>query len=537
MYEYSVGRNCTNHAGPLFVQTYALFVVQSKTVKTKFVDFTLNNRDESLKTLGPTMKSKIEIEADEFRRKMIKVESTKGLVKGMYVQITNKPNSVEKVDHENNVITLSFSVHLERGEELIFTLGKCDDIEPSDPDGNRLVLLTDTDHVPYEKMCDCNMRFALLTEYVEHSRTLEKYLTDEPYDIKWTTKMLLTIYKQLAKMFPYFVHNDLNLSNVLIDAQGNPRIIDYGRSYFQSRANSSDNIYRQFRSLKKCNSTESGFEEVWNHGQQQQPFMKGCLRKKRSIITRKIWKTKTNSNSCRNHKNETDSRDNVDLLLLTQVQEALKLKPDDDLELVLNKINNIHALEWKPNDKETINNIHEAEALKLKPNDKETINNIHEAKALELKPDDKETINNIHKAEALELKPDDKETINNIHKAEALELKPDDKETINNIHEAVIFLAKLDFMLAEQSRSVRSAPSAPSAQQSTPQSSHSVKQSTPQSSHSVKQSVTTTQNSVQQSVTTAPKMKSITLRSGYPLLDTLEKVRNGGRRKQTQRRR
>ena len=178
----------------------------------------------------------------------------------------------------------------------------------------------------YDDICKCNAKFALLIEYVDNSESLENYLKNIDYDMSKTLLILQKIYYSLNSLYPNFVHNDLTLENVLVTQTGEPKIIDYGRSYFKGTTNSSDHIYEIISG--HCNlqdqfgdtttkGEDNGFFEIWNPNK--------LLKNSTSFMNK----------DCQQECN--DCRDTKDLILLYNLN--YKYQHDDDLKKVLNKIN------------------------------------------------------------------------------------------------------------------------------------------------------------------------------------------------------
>jgi len=178
----------------------------------------------------------------------------------------------------------------------------------------------------YHDICKCNQNFALLIEYVDDALSLEDYLKSIDYDMSKTLSILHKIYSSLNSLYPNFVHNDLTLENVLVTQTGEPKIIDYGRSYFKGTTNSSDHIYEiisEYCTLQDqfgdttTKGENNGFFEIWNPNK--------LLKNSTSFMNK----------DCQQECN--DCRDTKDLVLLYNLN--YKYQHDDDLKQFLEKIN------------------------------------------------------------------------------------------------------------------------------------------------------------------------------------------------------
>lgn len=116
----------------------------------------------------------------------------------------------------------------------------------------------------YADICNCNQNFALLVEYIDESKSIDKYFQNINYNFDKTLLILKKIYNELSNLHPNFVHNDLTLENVLVDPSGNPKIIDYGRCYFNTKNNSSEKIFEIVEKNCYDKGIDNGFFDIWN---------------------------------------------------------------------------------------------------------------------------------------------------------------------------------------------------------------------------------------------------------------------------------
>ena len=177
----------------------------------------------------------------------------------------------------------------------------------------------------YDHICDCNQNFALLVEYIDGSKSLNNYFQNINYNFYKTLSILTKIYNALSNLYPNFVHNDLTLENVLVDASGNPKIIDYGRCYFNTEKNSSKKILEQVNENCSDEGINNGFADIWNRDREK---------------TKKGMDSFMNQNcGCEKEICQLDCiscRDNKDLRLLYDLNE--KYTTNDELKNLFKRV-------------------------------------------------------------------------------------------------------------------------------------------------------------------------------------------------------
>jgi hypothetical protein len=147
---------------------------------------------------------------------------------------------------------------------------------------SRLELEYDTN---FKRACEESEKISILIQHIQNSYTLLDMLTDNfvYYELVY---VLFIVYHALSALREKFTHYDLHSGNVLIyvpdpnkyieyhyyEADGNiisfkspyiPKIIDYGRSFFDNGNVNSNIIYNHLLTLEECknnNVLERGFE-------------------------------------------------------------------------------------------------------------------------------------------------------------------------------------------------------------------------------------------------------------------------------------
>ena len=252
MYEYLVGKDYINMKigssnPPVFVKTHALF-------KYNYYKKQVDNYDNQKKeyTKSPEYKTAYNnyIQSDDYRQKNI--------LNRMY-----------------DYFSIKNKLLLEKFSETKFSPVYC--VEDENPiilkeDIKYLQLIDKSNNSTpfnYADICDCNQNFALLVEYIDGSKSLNNYFQNINYNFYKTLSILTKIYNALSNLYPNFVHNDLTLENVLVDANGNPKIIDYGRCYFNTEKNSSKKILEQVNENCSDEGIDNGFADIWNRDREK----------------------------------------------------------------------------------------------------------------------------------------------------------------------------------------------------------------------------------------------------------------------------
>jgi hypothetical protein len=144
-------------------------------------------------------------------------------------------------------------------------------------------------NIDYTKACRESKYAALLIQHINNAKSLYDMITSmDPKFIQMELiYILFIVYQALALLSKTFTHYDLHLDNVLIyepfpdqviqyhyhNEDGTefsfyspyiPKIIDYGRSYFDNGNNNSYNIYESVCSKKECNpDCGSNYGLIW----------------------------------------------------------------------------------------------------------------------------------------------------------------------------------------------------------------------------------------------------------------------------------
>ena len=148
-------------------------------------------------------------------------------------------------------------------------------------------------NIDYVKACKESKYAGLLIQHIDNAKSLKSMITsiDPKFNQMELIYVLFIVYQALALLSKTFTHYDLHTDNVLIyepfpnqviyyhyhNEDGSeinfyspyvPKIIDYGRSYFDNGNNNSRKIYEKICSMKECDphcGFNSGFG--WLHPQ------------------------------------------------------------------------------------------------------------------------------------------------------------------------------------------------------------------------------------------------------------------------------
>ena len=143
--------------------------------------------------------------------------------------------------------------------------------------------------IDYGKACKQSTYIAVLTQHFKGAQSMNHLIhTNTAFLTKYAIYALFIVYQALSTLSTQFTHYDLHSSNVLIvplhnnkyieyiyhNADGTitsfsfpgiPKIIDYGRSFYDNKSMSSNDIYRQLCKTKKCNpgcGVKYGFDNL-----------------------------------------------------------------------------------------------------------------------------------------------------------------------------------------------------------------------------------------------------------------------------------
>jgi len=169
------------------------------------------------------------------------------------------------------------------------------EIQKGDMDKNILTHLQLQRSIDYAKSCKQSKYAALLLQHIKNATSVSQYLTKlKTYDtflVNDAIYLLFIIYQALSSLSTEFTHNDLHPGNVLyipLDPgkymeyhyhhedgtttqflfSGIPKMIDYGRSFFDNQHVSSKEVYDQVCKEPKCNpdcGLKVGYGYLDNH--------------------------------------------------------------------------------------------------------------------------------------------------------------------------------------------------------------------------------------------------------------------------------
>lgn len=167
-------------------------------------------------------------------------------------------------------------------------------IQKGDMDKEILTHLQLQRSIDYAKSCKQSKYAALLLQHIKNATSVSQYLVKlETYDtflMNDAIYLLFIIYQALSSLSKEFTHNDLHPGNVLFIPldhgkyieyhyhhedgttqflfSGIPKMIDYGRSFFDNQSVSSKEIYDQVCKEPKCNpdcGVKVGYGYLDNH--------------------------------------------------------------------------------------------------------------------------------------------------------------------------------------------------------------------------------------------------------------------------------
>jgi len=183
------------------------------------------------------------------------------------------------------------------------------------------------------QICKCNIHFFVLVEYLSDAISFQQYITQGKTNYPLLRENLIVIFQKiyttLVQLYPNFVHNDLSVENVLV-VNNEPRLIDYGRCYFQTSTTSSKKIYDLVRTICIKNGNENGFQDIWNINTRNDNkedifFMNEKCRRGMNV----------DEYFCENCRNGKD----LSLLYSVNDDDFYNPHPQDDLKAFLRKIN------------------------------------------------------------------------------------------------------------------------------------------------------------------------------------------------------